>query len=214
MQKTLQNWIKGNVTNCAKSLFIFDEMEAISEGFMDVLSPFLDFHPRIDGTDFRCVLLIVIKTANVLAMVVECRLVRKEPIKRKFTEMGGESCSFCVRRIYLCHTGGLCSFSCRTSGQPKSETSWSTSTREERLGKTCRWTISAKYSNLPRTTKEVIIFGVIVEFFGFAVSVTVVSASFRRPEAVNINREASGRLLLSIPAARAPARSPVHRVRI
>lgn len=49
----LKRWIVGNVTKCPRSLFIFDEMDKMPEGLVDVLKPFLDHYPEVDGVDFR-----------------------------------------------------------------------------------------------------------------------------------------------------------------
>ncbi|XP_002742201.1 torsin-1A-like [Saccoglossus kowalevskii] len=49
----LISWIKGNVTQCQRQLFIFDEMDKMHPGLIDVLKPFLDHYPEIDGVDYR-----------------------------------------------------------------------------------------------------------------------------------------------------------------
>ena len=49
----LQDWIRGNVTKCPQSLFIFDEIDKMGEGLIDAIKPFIDFHESIHGVDFR-----------------------------------------------------------------------------------------------------------------------------------------------------------------
>ena len=49
---SLRKWIVGNVSKCERSLFIFDEMDKMPEGLVDILKPFLD-HQKVDGVDYR-----------------------------------------------------------------------------------------------------------------------------------------------------------------
>ncbi|XP_068224034.1 torsin-1A-like [Palaemon carinicauda] len=49
----LQDWIRGNVSKCDRSLFIFDEIDKMPVGMIDGIKPFIDFHESIDGVDFR-----------------------------------------------------------------------------------------------------------------------------------------------------------------
>ncbi len=53
LQLNLQDWIRGNVSACAQTLFIFDEIDKMPEGVIDAIKPFIDFHPSINGIDFR-----------------------------------------------------------------------------------------------------------------------------------------------------------------
>ncbi|XP_049799028.1 torsin-1A-like [Schistocerca nitens] len=52
-QEQLASWVRGNVSNCAASLFIFDEVDKIPPGVLDGIKPYLDYHNNIDGVDFR-----------------------------------------------------------------------------------------------------------------------------------------------------------------
>jgi hypothetical protein len=52
-QLHLIDWIRGNVTQCNRSLFVFDEVDKIPQGVLDALKPFLDYHEEIDGVDYR-----------------------------------------------------------------------------------------------------------------------------------------------------------------
>ncbi|XP_063792532.1 torsin-1A-like [Pseudophryne corroboree] len=49
----LQSWIRGNVSNCARSIFIFDEMDKLHPGLINAIKPFLDYHDNIDGVSYR-----------------------------------------------------------------------------------------------------------------------------------------------------------------
>jgi len=49
----LQQWIKGNVTACGRSLFIFDEIDKLNPGVIDAIKPFIDYHTNVDGVDYR-----------------------------------------------------------------------------------------------------------------------------------------------------------------
>eukprot|EP00069_Balaena_mysticetus_P014327 bmy_08584T0 len=49
----LQRWIRGNVSACASSVFIFDEMDKLHPGVIDAIKPFLDYYEQIDGVSYR-----------------------------------------------------------------------------------------------------------------------------------------------------------------
>jgi len=49
----VQDWIRGNVTKCAASLFIFDEVDKMPVGMIDGIKPFIDHHTKVEGVDFR-----------------------------------------------------------------------------------------------------------------------------------------------------------------
>ncbi|CAL8387678.1 unnamed protein product [Boreogadus saida] len=49
----LQLWIRGNVTNCAHSMFIFDEMDKINPRIIDSMKPFMDYHYKLDGVSYQ-----------------------------------------------------------------------------------------------------------------------------------------------------------------
>ena len=37
----IQDWIRGNVTECENSIFIFDEIDKMPEGMIDSIKPFI-----------------------------------------------------------------------------------------------------------------------------------------------------------------------------
>jgi len=49
----VQDWIRGNVTRCEASLFIFDEVDKMPPGMIDGIKPFIDHHSSVEGVDFR-----------------------------------------------------------------------------------------------------------------------------------------------------------------
>lgn len=49
----LTELIRGKVTECERSLFVFDEVDKIPKGVLDAVKPFLDYHEQINGVDFR-----------------------------------------------------------------------------------------------------------------------------------------------------------------
>ena len=57
-QLHLQDWIRGNVSKCERSMFIFDEIDKMPLGMIDGIKPFIDYHEAIDGVDFRQVFII------------------------------------------------------------------------------------------------------------------------------------------------------------
>ncbi|XP_037340748.2 torsin-1A-like [Pungitius pungitius] len=56
----LQQWIKGNVTNCGRSMFIFDEMDKMQRGLIDSIKPYLDYNQKLDGVSYRKAIFIFI----------------------------------------------------------------------------------------------------------------------------------------------------------
>ncbi|KAK2715053.1 hypothetical protein QYM36_009891 [Artemia franciscana] len=49
----LIDWIRGNVSRCDRSMFIFDEVDKMPPGLLDAIKPFMDYHVEIDGVDYR-----------------------------------------------------------------------------------------------------------------------------------------------------------------
>ncbi|XP_053552034.1 torsin-1A [Bombina bombina] len=60
----LQTWIRGNVTACARSIFIFDEMDKLHPGLINAIKPFLDYYDNIDGVSYRKALFIFLSNAG------------------------------------------------------------------------------------------------------------------------------------------------------
>ena len=49
----VQDWIRGNVTACDTSIFIFDEIDKMPEGMIDSIKPFINLYESVDGQNFR-----------------------------------------------------------------------------------------------------------------------------------------------------------------
>ncbi|CAL8387682.1 unnamed protein product [Boreogadus saida] len=49
----LQHLIRGKVTNCAHSMFIFDEMDTMHRGIIDSIKPFMDYQYKLDGVSYQ-----------------------------------------------------------------------------------------------------------------------------------------------------------------
>ncbi|XP_034048656.1 torsin family 1 isoform X3 [Thalassophryne amazonica] len=60
----LQQWVKGNVTNCAHSMFIFDEMDKMHPGLIDSIKPYLDYYDKLDGVSYRKAMFIFLSNAG------------------------------------------------------------------------------------------------------------------------------------------------------
>ncbi|KAF7662193.1 hypothetical protein LDENG_00243590 [Lucifuga dentata] len=60
----LQQWIKGNVTSCAQSMFIFDEMDKMHPGLIDSIKPYLDYYDKLDGVSYRKAIFIFLSNAG------------------------------------------------------------------------------------------------------------------------------------------------------
>ncbi|XP_029367036.1 prosalusin [Echeneis naucrates] len=63
-QEELKSWVQGNLTECARSIFIFDEMEKMPPGLIDVLEPFLGPSHVVFRTNYRKAIYIFISTAG------------------------------------------------------------------------------------------------------------------------------------------------------
>ncbi|XP_053229342.1 prosalusin [Podarcis raffonei] len=60
----LKNWIQGNLTRCGRSLFIFDDMDRMHPGLVDVIIPFLGPSWVVFGTNYRKAIFIFISNAG------------------------------------------------------------------------------------------------------------------------------------------------------
>ncbi|XP_055369461.1 torsin-1A-like [Betta splendens] len=64
--ETYKSWLKqqiqGNVTQCERSMFIFDEMDQMHPGLIDVILPFLNYYNKIDGVSYRKAIFIFLST--------------------------------------------------------------------------------------------------------------------------------------------------------
>ncbi|XP_003470991.2 torsin-1B [Cavia porcellus] len=63
-QDQLQKWIRGNVSACPTSVFIFDEMDKLHPGVIDAIKPFLDYYEQVDGVSYRRAIFIFLSNAG------------------------------------------------------------------------------------------------------------------------------------------------------
>ncbi|KAG2455868.1 torsin-1A-like isoform X1 [Polypterus senegalus] len=63
-KEQLQQWIKGNVSSCPRSLFIFDEMDKLHPGLIDGIKPYLDYYEHVDGVSYRQAIFIFLSNAG------------------------------------------------------------------------------------------------------------------------------------------------------
>ncbi|XP_040461395.1 torsin-1B-like isoform X1 [Falco naumanni] len=63
-KEQLQNWIRGNVSACPHSVFIFDEMDKMHPGLIDAIKPFLDYYEQVDGVSYRKAIFIFLSNAG------------------------------------------------------------------------------------------------------------------------------------------------------
>ncbi|XP_068594969.1 prosalusin [Brachionichthys hirsutus] len=63
-REELKNWIQSNLTQCARSVFLFDEMEKMAPGLVDILEPFLGSSHVVFRTNYRKAIYIFISTTG------------------------------------------------------------------------------------------------------------------------------------------------------
>ncbi|XP_061184609.1 torsin-1A-like isoform X5 [Saccostrea echinata] len=52
-KEKLRELVESSVKECELSFFIFDEIDKMPPGVIDALTPYLDFHEHLTGTDYR-----------------------------------------------------------------------------------------------------------------------------------------------------------------
>ncbi|KAM6169443.1 prosalusin isoform 4-T4 [Rhynchocyon petersi] len=80
-KKDLKSWVQGNLTACGRSLFLFDEMDKLPTGLMEVLRPFLGSSWVVYGTNYRKAIFIFISNTGgeqINQVVVEAWRSRRE----------------------------------------------------------------------------------------------------------------------------------------
>ncbi|KAM5259039.1 prosalusin isoform 1-T1 [Hipposideros larvatus] len=63
-KKDLKSWVQGNLTVCGRSLFLFDEVDKLAPGLMEVLRPFLGSSWVVYGTNYRKAIFIFISNTG------------------------------------------------------------------------------------------------------------------------------------------------------
>uniref|UniRef100_A0A3P9JL74 AAA+ ATPase domain-containing protein n=1 Tax=Oryzias latipes TaxID=8090 RepID=A0A3P9JL74_ORYLA len=60
----LQQWIKDSVSNCERSMFIFDEMDKMDPGLIDSIQPYLEYYGKVVGVSYRKSIFIFLSNAG------------------------------------------------------------------------------------------------------------------------------------------------------
>ncbi|NWX93472.1 TOR1A protein, partial [Nothoprocta ornata] len=63
-KEQLQNWIRGNVSACPRSLFIFSEMDQMPHGLIDSIMPFLGYRKEINGVYYGKAIFLFLNNAG------------------------------------------------------------------------------------------------------------------------------------------------------
>ncbi|KTG02986.1 hypothetical protein cypCar_00036601 [Cyprinus carpio] len=63
-KRQLQEWIRGNVSICPRSMFIFDEMDKIHPGLIDIIKPYLDFSDNLDRVLYKKAIFVFLSNAG------------------------------------------------------------------------------------------------------------------------------------------------------
>ncbi|NXK76469.1 TOR2A protein, partial [Amazona guildingii] len=80
-KESLKHWIQGNLTRCGRSAFLFDEMDKMHPGLIDVILPFLGPSWVVYGTNYRKAIFIFISNAGgelINAMTLDLWRARKD----------------------------------------------------------------------------------------------------------------------------------------
>lgn len=60
----LYSWLRGNVSDCPKQLFIFDEVDKMVPEVLDGLKPFIDYRDEVDGVSYSQVVFIFLSNTG------------------------------------------------------------------------------------------------------------------------------------------------------
>uniref|UniRef100_UPI00398F51A4 prosalusin-like isoform X2 n=1 Tax=Pristiophorus japonicus TaxID=55135 RepID=UPI00398F51A4 len=60
-KEQLRSWISGNLSDCSRSVFIFDEMDKMHPGLIDAIKPFLGHSHVMYGTNYRKAIFIFVR---------------------------------------------------------------------------------------------------------------------------------------------------------
>ncbi|XP_026209922.1 torsin-1A-like [Anabas testudineus] len=83
----LQEWIKGNVTKCERSMFIFDEMDQMHPGLIDSIMVYLGYYHKLDGVSYRKVIFLFLSNAGSKVIIETALKFWKEGREREAIEL-------------------------------------------------------------------------------------------------------------------------------
>ncbi|XP_029371915.1 torsin-1A-like isoform X1 [Echeneis naucrates] len=88
----LQRWIKGNVTNCERSFFIFDEVDKMNPDLIESIKPFLDYYDKVDGVSYLKSIFIFLSNTggdNIAQIALDYWKAGKNREEIKYTDLEG-----------------------------------------------------------------------------------------------------------------------------
>ena len=86
MQAFLQDFIQSAVRDCPHAVFVFDELELVPEGLLDVLRTYIDFHDAVDGVEYRHAIFIFIVNSGYEPIInITQDFYRRQVDRRKIT---------------------------------------------------------------------------------------------------------------------------------
>lgn len=86
-QQELYSWIKGNVTKCGKQLFIFDEVDKMPPGVLNILTPVIDYKDSVDRVDYRESVFMFLSNTGSKLITEHYMKLWKEGIRREDMEL-------------------------------------------------------------------------------------------------------------------------------
>lgn len=83
----MYNWIKGNVTKCAKQLFIFDEVNKMPPNLLNVIKPMIDYNNDVERIDYRETIFIFLSNTGESLITEKMLQLWKDGYRRKEVEL-------------------------------------------------------------------------------------------------------------------------------
>ena len=53
--------IESNVKKCGRSMFVFDQIDRMPPGLIDIVKPYLDYYDNLNGIDYRKAIFIFLR---------------------------------------------------------------------------------------------------------------------------------------------------------
>ncbi|XP_031695212.1 prosalusin isoform X2 [Anarrhichthys ocellatus] len=97
--RELKSWVQGNLTECARSIFLFDEMEKMPPGLIDVLEPFLGPSHVVFRTNYRKAIYVFISTSG--EEVIHRKALESRQAGRDREEITAEDFQEAIARRFL-----------------------------------------------------------------------------------------------------------------
>lgn len=104
-QHQLKTWVRGNVSRCPTSMFVFDEVDKMAPGVFDSVKPYFDYHGWIDKVDFRDAIFIFL--SNTGSNVITKRMIELYTAGRKREDLKLSDFEDLIARGAFNENGGL-----------------------------------------------------------------------------------------------------------